>query len=146
LLPSGTPKSKFGKRALSDQERLERSCQIADLGGKVPENNYKKYRGKCKEYCEKLIEENPKLRLVRGWYLCPIWGTQEEHWWCKDEDENVIDPTRLQFPSAGHGGYVEFAGNCFCENCGTAFPEEEAIHMGRYVVCSGLCAKKLVGI
>jgi len=31
LLPSGTPKSKFGKRALSDQERLERSCQIADL-------------------------------------------------------------------------------------------------------------------
>ena len=36
--------------------------------------DYAKYRGKCKETCESLVVENPDYRLVRGYYMCPVWG------------------------------------------------------------------------
>ena len=35
------------------------------------ENDYLKYRGKCKEFCEELVRENPDLTMVRGHYWCP---------------------------------------------------------------------------
>jgi len=109
---------------------------------------YKKYRGKCKEYCEQLIKEDPTLRMVRGYYWCPIWNTDEGHWWCVKPDGEIVDPTKLQFPSAGHGQYTEFDGNCECSQCGKSFKEEVGIVMGNgnYICCSNRCAMRLVGL
>ena len=47
----------------------------------TPED-YKRYRGTCKEYAEYLCAMVPELRLVRGHYHDPVWGTKEGHWWC----------------------------------------------------------------
>jgi hypothetical protein len=63
----------------------------------------------------------PELRLVRGHYHDEQWGRQE-HWWLQRGDR-VIDPTAVQFPSAGSGLYEEHpegaeepTGQCL--NCG----------------------------
>lgn len=103
-------------------------------------------RGKCKEYSEQLVAERHDLRLVRGHYWCPIWNSNEQHWWCEDQAGNVVDPTKDQFPSAGMGDYVEFDGMCSCEQCGKQVPEAEAEQCGRFVVCSYTCACRLVGL
>jgi hypothetical protein len=100
-------------------------------------------RGKCKELSEALIVEDPTLTLVRGYYHCPFWGKQE-HWWCKSEDGNIIDPTKDQFPSKGIGEYEEFNGICECETCGKEVPEEKVQFAGRYPCCSYECCMKLV--
>lgn len=102
------------------------------------ENDYLKYRGKCKEMCEQLVAENPSLVMVRGHYYCPIWNSREPHWWCKDGD-TIIDPTKNQFPSKGMGEYEEFNGICECEQCGKEFKEEDGIGYGRYMFCSSNC-------
>lgn len=117
---------------------------MTEFSGPTGEN-YAKYRGKCKQFCEDLIKEDPTLTLVRGWYQCPVWGDQE-HWWCKKPDGTVVDPTILQFPQPAIGVYKEFTGMCPCEVCGTETPEEETIFMGRYPCCSDTCAKRLVGL
>ncbi len=78
--------------------------------------------GTCREATEDMQKEFPHLRRVRGHYYCPIWG-ERKHWWLEDEQGNVIDPTREQFPSKGMGEYVEWGedqpepiGKCI--NCG----------------------------
>ena len=71
----------------------------------MAEDNYSKYRGKCKEYCEELCAKDPSLRLVRGWYDDILWGRQM-HWWCVDANGVIIDPTVKQF-SSQHGEYIE---------------------------------------
>ena len=110
------------------------------------ESNYAKYRGKCKEYVDAAIKENPTLQAVRGFYHCPIWGEQQ-HWWCMQKDGTIYDPTVKQFPTAGVGAvYEEFDGNCTCEECGKKFPEKQAVMAGRYPTCSNKCALKLVGL
>lgn len=109
------------------------------------QENYIKYRGKCKEFCEKAILDDPSLRLVRGHYLCPFWGPQE-HWWTERPDGTIFDPTVKQFPEPQLGEYIEFNGICTCEQCGKEVKEEDAIMMGRYPVCSDRCARYLVGV
>lgn len=101
------------------------------------------YRGKCKEYSEKLCNENPELILVRGYYHCPVWGEQP-HWWCKKSDGTIVDPTVLQFPSQGAGVYQEFDGYFDCETCGKKIKEEDVIEAGSYAVCSNTCYMRLV--
>lgn len=113
----------------------------------TPED-YKRYRGTCKEYAEYLCAMIPELRLVRGHYHDPVWGTKEGHWWCEDtRDGEIIDPTKYQF---GCGGitdcYEEFNGMCECSNCGTEIPEDEADIEGRYCFCSVACHCAFVGI
>lgn len=109
-------------------------------------SDYKKYRGKCKEMSEALIAQNPELALVRGHYHCPIDGPQQ-HWWCKDKDGKVIDPTVKQF-KVGFGEYVEFDGRCQCDNCGKEFIEgaDGSRHEGRYSFCSYKCNGQFVGV
>ena len=109
------------------------------------ESDYHKYRGKCKEFSEKLIAKNPNLRLVRGHYCCPIWGEQQ-HWWCEDENGKVIDPTAKQFPSKGIGEYVKFDGNCTCSECGKRGKEEDFSFESNYQFCSGECHMRFVGL
>jgi hypothetical protein len=110
----------------------------------LPENAYLKYRGKCKEMSEALVAADQKLTLVRGHYLCPIWGEQA-HWWVKDATGKVIDPTKDQFPSKGVGHYVEFDGKIACSNCGKEMKEEDADIEGRYAFCSYKCHGQFVG-
>lgn len=110
------------------------------------DEGYAKYRGKCQEYCEAAILDDPSLALVRGYYYEPIWGTREEHWWTKRPDGTIFDPTREQFPSKGMGAYEEFDGWLSCEECGKEIREEEAYMCGRYPCCSNACAMRLVGL
>ena len=106
--------------------------------------DYEKYRGKCKEMSEALIDADPTLTLVRGHYYCPIWGEQP-HWWTKRPDGTIVDPTKDQFPSHGIGEYVEFEGKIECSNCGKQLTEDEADIEGRYAFCSYECHGRFVG-
>lgn len=109
------------------------------------EDDYHKYRGKCKEMSEALIKADPALILVRGYYICPIWGEQQ-HWWTKKADGTIIDPTKYQFPSKGTGEYIEFDGTIECSNCGKKILEEDADIEGRYAFCSMKCHGQFVGV
>ena len=112
-------------------------------------DDYEKYRGKCKEFCENLIEKNPNLKIVRGYYIDPLMSKKEPHWWCVDKDGVIIDPTKKQFPSGGmFGSYEEFDGFFDCSECGKKFPEKEVVLMGNgnYQLCSEKCAAELVGM
>ena len=110
------------------------------------ETNYSKYRGKCKEFVDIALKNDPTMRAVRGYYHCPMWGKQE-HWWCERSDGSIYDPTVKQFPTAGIcAEYEEFDGVCVCEECGKRFKEGEGQMQGPYPVCSTKCALKLVGL
>ncbi len=63
-------------------------------------SDYLEFRGKCKELAEEAIRADPSLRLVRGFYHCPMWGKQA-HWWAVKSDGTVVDPSVKQFPTAG---------------------------------------------
>lgn len=109
------------------------------------QDDYTKYRGKCKEMSEALVAADPTLRLVRGHYYDTMWGEQA-HWWCAKPDGEIVDPTKDQFPSKGAGVYVEFSGIVQCDQCGKEMKEEDAIFMSSYPVCSNQCARSLVGV
>lgn len=109
-------------------------------------SDYQKYRGKCKELSEELIKQNPELTLVRGYYFCPIWNVKEQHWWTKDKDGNIIDPTKDQFPSKGQGFYEEFDGTVKCSECGKIGKEEDFHYESRYAFCSDACHMRFVGL
>lgn len=94
--------------------------------------------GRCHELSTKAVEENPNLTLVRGWYHCPIWG-QREHWWTKDKNGIIFDPTKEQFPSKGIGEYEEFNGHFSCEYCGKSVKEEDVYAVDHHVYCSYAC-------
>ena len=100
------------------------------------ETNYMKYRGKCKEYVDDLCAKDPSLTPVRGHYWCPIWNTEDPHWWCVDKEGNIIDPTKLQFPSGGSGEYIPYDGTTVCEYCGKVSKEEETYFVDHHTYCS----------
>lgn len=103
-------------------------------------------RGKCKALAEKLAREKG-YRVVRGFYYEPMWGKEEQHWWCVDDTGKIHDPTKDQFPTRGNPAfYREFDGIVPCEVCGREMTEDTMTMMGRYPVCSCECAKKLVGL
>lgn len=113
--------------------------------GEVTEEDYRKFRGQCKPLCEQAIAQDPSLTLVRGWYHCPFWGKQE-HWWLKDCNGEVVDPSKEQFPSKGFGEYEEYTGIAECEQCGKKVEEKDFVMCGRFVCCSVSCACRLVGL
>lgn len=108
--------------------------------------DYKTYRGRCRELAEAAAADDPSLTIVRGHYFCPIWNTNEQHWWCVNHEGKIVDPSRLQFPSGGAGVYEPFDGMVDCANCGKTLKEEEADIDGRYAFCSHLCHGRFVGI
>lgn len=111
-------------------------------------DDYNQYRGKCREMSEELVAADPSLKLVRGFYFCPIWNSAEQHWWCENQEGKIIDPTAKQFPSKGMGTYIPFNGDICCENCGKVFREgdEKASYEGRYAFCSYRCHGQFVGV
>ena len=112
----------------------------------VYSDNYKKYRGHCRETAEKLSKERG-YKLVKGFYNEPIWNIKEQHWWCVDNNGKIYDPSAKQFPSGGiEGFYEEYTGFVNCEHCGKKIAEEHIIMQGRFPVCSEKCALFLVGL
>lgn len=108
-------------------------------------SDYQKYRGKCRELCEEAIKEDPSLKLVRGYYICPLWGSQP-HWWCIKSDGTIVDPSVKQFPTAGIGAdYIEFDGSIECEHCGKSVQEEDAYTYEHHAYCSYSCFGHDVG-
>lgn len=108
--------------------------------------DYAEFRGRCRELSEAAVAADPTLTLVRGHYFCPIWRTEEPHWWTVRQDGSVFDPSARQFPSNGSGTYVPFDGMCECANCGKEVPEDEASIEGRYAFCSYECHGQFVGV
>jgi hypothetical protein len=85
--------------------------------------NFKEVYGKCAEATQQMAVQFPELQRVRGHYYCPVWG-EREHWWLKTQDGEIIDPTASQFPSKGHGEYIEWIEGTpeppgVCLNCGS---------------------------
>lgn len=118
--------------------------QMTDV---ISENeNYQKYRGKCKEFSEAACKNDPTLTLVRGHYFCPLWGTNEPHWWTQKPDGTIYDPTKDQFPSKGMGIYTPFDGMMECSECGKRIKEEDADIEGNYAFCSYQCHMRFVGL
>lgn len=112
----------------------------------MSKTNYAEYRGKCKELSEALCHQDKSLTLVRGFYHCPMWGKQH-HWWVKDSNGNIIDPTIKQFPTEGIAAeYEEFNGVCECDQCGKEFNETDGKFESNYAFCSGECLCKFVGL
>jgi hypothetical protein len=60
--------------------------------------------GQCYEYSSKMMDTYPELRIVQGYYDCPIWG-KRDHFFLLDKNNLVIDPTRTQFPTQGTWNY-----------------------------------------
>lgn len=108
---------------------------------------YVAFAGKCRAMSEAAVAADPTLRLVRGWYHCPLWG-KRGHWWAVRPDGAIVDPTVTQFPTAGAGAeYEEHLGLVDCDECGKqGVPEAEAITMSNYAFCSSRCAGRFVGV
>jgi hypothetical protein len=91
--------------------------------------------GKCKEACELMIKEFPELTITNGFVQSSLIDIEcdieegYEHWWCKDNEGNIIDPTRSQYRLVEPINYVEIDDNHparnmprkHCPNCGKYF-------------------------
>lgn len=109
------------------------------------QTDYLKYRGKCKELSEAECAKDETLRLVRGYYHCPMWGKQC-HWWCVKPDGTIVDPSVNQFPTRGAAAdYEEYDGTIECEQCGKRVTEDDASVDGHHVFCSSECYARCVG-
>lgn len=109
------------------------------------QTDYMKYRGKCKELSEAAVAADPTLRLVRGWYHCPMWGKQG-HWWCVKPDGTIVDPSVAQFPTRGAAAvYEEYDNHIDCEQCGKRVHEEDAYLDGHHAFCSDICYARCIG-
>ncbi len=75
---------------------------ISESKYNTQENAY----GKCAEATIEMKNRFPELKRVRGHYYCVIWG-ERTHWWLVDEENNIVDPTAIQFPTKGAGIYDE---------------------------------------
>lgn len=109
-------------------------------------SDYMKFRGKCKELSEAACKQDPSLTLTRGYYFCPLWNRDEQHWWCVRPDGTIFDPSKDQFPSRGGGIYTEFDGNVECAECGKIVAEKDAKFESRYAFCSTKCIMTFVGL
>ena len=111
-----------------------------------PATDYAKFRGKCKELYDTACSNDSSLTLTRGFYYCPVWNTEEQHWWTVRKDGTIYDPSAKQFPSNGYGIYTPFIGIISCSQCGKEMKEEDADIQGNYAFCSGVCYGKFVGV
>jgi hypothetical protein len=108
-------------------------------------SDYLTYRGQCRQLVEAACANDPALTLVRGFYICPVWGRQM-HWWAKQADGTIVDPSVKQFPTAGTGAeYIEFDGTIECEFCHKSVNEEDSYMVEHHAYCSYECYGHDVG-
>jgi len=92
--------------------------------------------GTCEKYSKLMKAEFPGLILVKGFFVNNL-DEPFQHWWLKDEEGKVIDPTVHQF--LFKGTYREVVGEepiGKCMNCG------DLIYASRYdsrYFCSSRC-------
>lgn len=53
--------------------------------------------GKCVEAVKAMAKEFPELTITNGFAHFPTCGPRA-HWWCKDAEGNIVDPTGHQYP------------------------------------------------
>lgn len=54
--------------------------------------------GQCQPAAKAMKEAFPELAVTNGFIEDGMWG-ERAHWWCKDENGEIVDPTRIQFPA-----------------------------------------------
>ena len=97
-------------------------------------------RSQCAVATSAMVVAFPELIRVRGWY------SGIEHWWCKTDSGEIIDPTAHQFPDMGLSVYAEFRegvdpepiGKCL--NCGEYCWEWSPSHC----TCSTECERSFM--
>jgi len=57
--------------------------------------------GRCKEACHKMKDAFPELEITNGYVTLAFFSDQRTHWWMKDKEGQVIDPTAIQFLENG---------------------------------------------
>lgn len=82
--------------------------------------------GRCADVTAEMVKDFPELVRVRGWYVCPMTG-ERPHWWCMTADEEVVDPTVSQFPTAGQ--FAEYR----------MIAAGEPVPVGKCMECGGWC-------
>lgn len=99
-------------------------------------------RGLCRTAVKKMSATFPELQEVRGHVFCS-WG-KRAHWWLKDSDGKIVDPTSSQFPPIER--YEEWdpskdlkIGRCL--NCGDTIWGK--VKDGPKTICSKNCHKEL---
>jgi len=100
--------------------------------------NHHNIRGMCAQATKEMAKEFPELKRVRGFVHHILSTKPSEHWWLKDIDDNIIDPTSKQF-----GGIIEYTEwdeeqeepTGKCHNCGNYCYNGQA-------TCSDRCAKE----
>lgn len=112
---------------------------------------YAEFRGRCKELCEKAIQADPTLSIVRGHIFVRLWPSDpfQPHWWCRRPDGTILDPSWEQFPfqvAPAASLYEEFDGQVQCSNCGKEGHEKDFFADSRYIFCSSECYGQFVGI
>jgi len=113
----------------------------------TPQEHWLFYSQKCHLYVLKWHERDPELTPVRGFYFCPVWNQDRQHWWLQKPDGTIFDPTVTQFPSAGLGTYQPFEDlELNCDQCGKSVPKELLGHYHHnYTLCSNRCYGRMVG-
>jgi len=104
-------------------------------------NNVEDPEHQCKKYVDLMQKEFPELKKVRGWYFS---GRDIPHWWCIDENNNIIDPTIDQFDDK-NGVYLPIDEETFsepvgkCLNCGELYYDNKLNNF-----CSGCCEREFL--
>lgn len=86
--------------------------------------------GNCQEAVKKINKEFPELTIKCG-YVHFAFNEKRMHWWCIDNNGNIIDPTGHQYP--GYLGepildYEEVDDNSDEKN----YPRERCYNCGEY--------------
>jgi len=53
--------------------------------------------GRCKEACEHMKSVFPELQITNGFVTLAFVGAPQMHWWLKDPEGNIVDPTKYQY-------------------------------------------------
>lgn len=96
---------------------------------------YDSIRSRCEEATMEMIDEFPELTRVRGHVSHILSDKISPHWWCKDEDGTIWDPTSSQFVAIIE--YIE-------HDESQSEPTGKCLHCGEYCydynsVCGDKC-------
>jgi hypothetical protein len=104
--------------------------------------------GNCKQAVDAMKAAFPELEIACGKVDVLGYPHPRDHWWLRDADGDIVDPTAVQFPLIM--GYAELDADAperryprmKCMNCGESFlasPED-----GKYApACSEACSNEL---
>jgi len=84
--------------------------------------------GKCKQACERMVEAFPELIITNG-FIDMVSSTKEIlHWWCKTQDNEIVDPTVHQYETGGIFEYGEIDDSHPARN----YPRVKCMNCGQY--------------